>query len=254
MDDATAVAVDLEVQHLGPTYYDFMAEISQKRRTARYLEVGVNEGKLMSYVHADAAVGVDPSFVLTCNAASNKKRVTLIQETSDYFFSAFDARALLGGPPELVFLDGLHTFEYLLRDFYNTEAISAPNSLIVLHDCLPLDGVMAERHIATWQELTVGTRYAGFWTGDVWKLVPILKEFRPDLHVVFVDCPPTGLVCITNLDPSSRVLASNYIEIVNRYRKLPNSVEEIRKMYEGITIVSGHDVLKEFDHSLYFRL
>ena len=54
----------------------------------------------------------------------------------------------------------------------------------------------------------------GPWTGDVWKLIPILQSWRPDLTVTVLDCQPTGLVCISGLDPSNRVLSENYDRIV----------------------------------------
>ena len=206
----------------------------------------------MSYVHADVAVGVDPEFVLTSNVAKNKKSVLLVQETSDYFFSSFDPVAMLGGPPNLVFLDGLHTFEFLLRDFANSEFICRRSSLIVLHDCLPLDDIMTTRHLEEWKLKTPGSRYEGFWTGDVWKIIPILMKFRPDLRIVFVDCPPTGLVCTSNLDPTSTILMDNYHEIVTHFRSLSDDRLQIGEMYAKIEIVSGDAITREFDHSLYF--
>jgi len=35
-----------------------------------------------------------------------------------------------------------------------------------------------------------------FWTGDVWKIVPALIKFRPDLRVFTIACPPTGLTVV----------------------------------------------------------
>jgi hypothetical protein len=44
------------------------------------------------------------------------------------------------------------------------------------------------------------------WTGDVWKTVVALREFRPDLVVRTIDLGPTGLTLVTNLNPASTVL------------------------------------------------
>ncbi len=33
-----------------------------------------------------------------------------------------------------------------------------------------------------------------YWTGDVWKLIPILQRYRPDLQLTLFDAPPSGLV------------------------------------------------------------
>ena len=69
----------------------------------------------------------------------------MYQITSDAFFKDVDAISSLGGSPDIAFLDGMHLFEFLLRDFYNTESICDPSSVMILHDCLPLNEAMAHR-------------------------------------------------------------------------------------------------------------
>ena len=172
----------------------------------------------MARIQADVAVGVDPTFVLSQNVCLNKTRVSLVTATSDRFFASPDMVGLLSGPPDLIFLDGYHTFEYLLRDFMNAEAICNDRSLIVVHDCLPIDTVMTLRHVEVWKQKTVSTPFNGWWTGDVWKLLPILAKYRPDLEIVCTDCTPTGLVCISNLSPGNGVLRENYLSIVKEFR------------------------------------
>ena len=147
----------------------------------------------------------------------------------------------------------MHTFEYLLRDFMNTERFGTRRSLIAKHDCLPLDEIMTIRHIGEWQQRMPGTAYQGWWTGDVWKLIPILQKYRPDVRVYCIDCAPTGLVLITNLDPSSSVLEDRYLDIVDEFSNVPNSKEQIAEMYSSIKIYHSAPFLQDFDHSLYFR-
>ena len=50
--------------------------------------------------------------------------------------------------PDIAFLDGMHRAEYLLRDFMNTERFSHERTLILLHDCLPVNARMADGVIA----------------------------------------------------------------------------------------------------------
>ena len=227
-----------------------MGELSAKRGTRRYLEIGVQTGKLMAHISAECAVGVDPDYNIKHNIAVNKKEVTLHQCTSDKYFDAH-----LGDENfDLIFIDGMHTFEYALRDFYNAERLSHGGTLIVLHDCLPVDGPMIERVEEVAVEKCRNPLYDSFWTGDVWKLISILRDTRPDLQVVGVDCPPTGLLCVTKVDPSSRVLRHNYLEIVRKYAAIPNTWESVLKAYKGLTTLSSAAVTNEFDHSLYFQV
>jgi hypothetical protein len=240
--------------HSGHSYYEFMSFLSQKRSVRRYFEIGVNEGKLMSFIHADLAVGVDPEFVLSSNVAAHKNETHLIRKTSDRFFQDIDFKKTYGGPPELCFLDGYHTFEFLLRDFMNTEAICSSASLICMHDCLPLDEIMAIRRMSAWSVATIGTKYQGAWTGDVWKVIPILQRYRPDLKLVMASSPPTGVVCVTNLNCNDTTLRTNYLEIVKEFSKINSSREEIENFYGKIHMTNTADILDEMDNTLHFLI
>lgn len=232
----------------GQEYMDFMAELTTKRPIRNYLEVGVHIGRMLSRITADYADAVDPSFQLTHNVALLKKRLTLHQCTSDEFF----ARAAPAEPYDLVFLDGLHQFEFLLRDFYNAERLCSPQSLIVMHDCFPLTEAMAERDPAVCAARGASTPYGGAWTGDVWKVLPILQRYRPDLKVVCLNCEPTGLVCVTGLDPASTVLRDEYVPIVTEYAALPNTWDEIEAVNRSVEMVDAARVSHGLDHSLFF--
>jgi hypothetical protein len=240
--------------HAGTPYTDALAQLSLKRAVARYFEIGVQAGRNLSRIPCEHAIGVDPAFQITQNVAgNNKKRVSLFQTTSDRYFNDYDTYEELGGPVDLAFLDGMHLFEYLLRDFYNTEAVCSPQSLIAIHDCMPLNAIMAGRNEQQVAIDAKGTDFERYWTGDVWKIVPILRKYRPDLHVLLIDCPPTGLVLVTNLDPGSTALQDNYLQIVGEFAAIPNDNDNILRMYEENSIRSSSDILNGFDHSLYLK-
>jgi hypothetical protein len=86
------------------------------------------------------------------------------------------------------------------------------NSIIVLHDCLPVDVYIVEREDNHARRLKLSSK-PQWWAGDVWKTVVALRKFHPDLVMLVLDAPPTGLVLITNLDPPSRVLDEDYFRI-----------------------------------------
>ena len=135
----------------------------------------------------------------------------VFHETSDAFFARQTrAQALGAHHVDLAFIDGMHWFEYALRDFIHVEAWSQPNGVVVLHDCLPLFPLTASRE-----------RRTKFWVGDVWKVVSILREYRPELRLKIVATAPSGLCIVRGLNPGSRVLPERLQEIVERYRDLP---------------------------------
>ena len=112
----------------------------------------------------------------------------------------------------------MHLFEYALRDFINLERHCTPQSVIVVHDCYRDRAEHAER-----DPQTVA------WCGDVWKLIPCLREQRPDLNVAAIDVGPEEMGIVTGLDPESTVLHDSYDEIEARYTALDYDwVEEDR--------------------------
>ena len=70
----------------------------------------------------------------------------LFRTTSDEYFARPDPLAPLGGLPfDLAFIDGLHLFEFALRDFINAERGSRPGAVILFDDILPRKVVEASR-------------------------------------------------------------------------------------------------------------
>ncbi|WP_159086898.1 glycosyltransferase family protein [Loktanella sp. Alg231-35] len=191
----------------GLQYLAFLEEMHLALEPEWYLEIGTQTGASLAKSRA-RSVSVDPQFVLRHDVWSGVPELHLFQQTSDEFFAAGHLQRL-GGTFGLAFLDGMHLYEFLLRDLINAERHMTPGGHIVLHDCLPWSENMALRD---------RTEVKGrAWTGDVWKVVPILKTFRPDLKVEIFDAAPTGLVVVSNLDPQSKVLADRYDEIVAKF-------------------------------------
>ena len=201
----------------GEHYLDFLEALGRHLRPASYFEIGTNAGDSLARVTCDALC-VDPEFVLAGGVARSRRRTLLFQMSSDEFFAAHDLRAYFPGGFDLALLDGLHWFEFLLRDFINTEGVAHRNSLVLLHDCMPANARMAERTMRLVDGEDGRTRFG--WAGDVWKMVAVLHEYRPDLLVRVLDCPPTGLVAVSGLDPTSTVLRANYHAILERYAGL----------------------------------
>lgn len=192
-------------------YTDVLADLHATRRPRTYLEIGVFQGATLRLAGDETlSVGVDPEPILEL---ADGGQFQIEKATSDEFFAGPRPRELFGDKPvDLAFIDGMHLFEYALRDFLNAEALAGPSSLIVVHDVLPLSEVTARR-----ERTTVD------WTGDIWKLVLCLLDRRPDLALSIIDVPPSGLCLVSGLDPENRVLGDDYDAIVEHY--LPMTYE-----------------------------
>jgi hypothetical protein len=191
---------------LGVRYLEFLSELHFRTLFDWYLEIGCRTGTSFAPVRSKT-IAVDPYFRANINIIGRKPALHVFQATSDDFFaSGFLQRNEIR--LSVSFLDGMHLFDFLLRDFIGTEAASNPKGVVMMHDCVPLNLEMTTRDLSA---------IKGAWTGDVWKIVPILRKWRPDLKLTMLDLRPTGMLCVTNLSPGNTVLQDNYEAIVAEY-------------------------------------
>ena len=78
--------------------------------------------------------------------------------TSDDFFKQNKKKF------DIIFIDGLHLKEQVLRDINNSIECLNSGGTIVMHDCLPTSQIMASRKQKTLS-----------WTGDVWKAAAYVR-------------------------------------------------------------------------------
>jgi tetratricopeptide (TPR) repeat protein len=215
-DRALALNPELQTAHdllsemflHGEDYFQVLERLHEYLRPRTYIEIGVETGASLRLVQpGTAAIGIDPQPVLCHELPAG---VRMFTETSDDFFARRDAHAELGGVPlDLALIDGMHHFEYALRDFMNLEPLCGPQSVILIHDCFPHDRRTALRE-----------RVLPFWSGDVWRLLVLLKKYRPDLSIHTIATPPTGLAVVRNLNPASRFIAGNLERLTREFMAL----------------------------------
>lgn len=200
-----------QLRFSGEHYLGVIERIVAHVKPRSYVEMGVFMGESLRLASPPIrAVGIDPEPRLPGPLAHNHK---VFAETSDDFFERHDLRAELGGlPVDLAFIDGMHLFDFALRDFTNVERHCTRVSSILIHDCYPLDRESAGRE----------PRPAA-WSGDIWRLIVLLKKYRPDLAVHVIGTPPTGLGLVRNLDPHSRFLSENHDRLRDEFLALDYS-------------------------------
>ena len=197
------IAEQYGVQPEDMNYLKFLKRLHEVRQPELYFEIGVDKGISMALAKC-RSIGVDPAFAITTPWAP---RTRVYKEKSDDFFKQKKrAQKLLKDKIDLSFIDGMHLAEYVVRDFINVEKYCKPGGFIMFDDVLPEQMEMAERD-----------RRFNAWTGDVYKIAPVLRKYRPDLEVgvfyTFIGPYRKGLAVVKNLDPSSTVLEENYAQI-----------------------------------------
>lgn len=165
--------------------HDFLKQLHAVLRPKVYLEVGVQYGTSLALAEqADMAIGIDPQPLLGFMPGNLRQNQVIFPVTSDAFY---ERRDQMFPPVDLAFIDGMHLYEYAMRDYANIERDMAEGGVIVFDDVMPYNQAIAERE-----------QPPGDWTGDVWKVYPILQMRRPDLDLVMVNTAPTGTLLVLN--------------------------------------------------------
>jgi len=204
--------------------HEFLGHLHRLVAPRNYLEIGVSDGRSLTLAGVPS-IGIDPAPKVQSPLGPDAK---VVRATSDAFFARTDPLEhlrneprsvrdrLLGRTPiarangsptlDLVFIDGMHLLEFALRDFMNVERYAGWTSVIVFDDVLPRDVDEAARD-----------RHTKFWAGDVFKIIEVLRRYRPDLVILPVDTVPTGTLVVIGGDPDNRVLQAAYDEIVRTW-------------------------------------
>jgi hypothetical protein len=227
----------------GLFYQTFLKRVHEIVNPTTYFEIGTLNGETLKLASC-ASISVDPHYQIASDVLGKKPAMHFYQVGSDEFFATQNPKSIFGREVDLAFLDGMHLFEFLLRDFTNIEKYCKRDSIVILHDCIPGDEYIATR--SPWDPKRQKSVHAGYWTGDVWKILPALKHWRPDLRIVVVDAPPTGLVMITNLDRGNTVLDLNYQAILDGYLNLDLGAYGVARLHQECAVTST-EVLQTMD-------
>jgi len=170
--------------------------LKTKKNSLNYLEIGVNHGVCFYNVKCKNKTGVDPSFDIRLtdkiqnkwpnihNLFSNNK---LVELTSDDYF-AKKKKENDNSKFDVIFIDGLHTYEQTYIDVLNSLEHLADDGVILMHDCNPPYDYSAHPTTSYEEYLEVKKPEWGVeWTGDVWKTIVRLKSEKKGIDVFVFD-------------------------------------------------------------------
>jgi len=189
--------------------WDLIEYLIKKNNYTNYLEIGCDQNQLFSKVLIENKIGVDPV------SGGN------IRKTSDDFFkenvNKFD----------IVFIDGLHTYEQVKKDILNSVNFLNENGIILVHDCMP--DSLGKQAVP---------RYKMQWNGDVWKAIVDLRQ-KENLNIYTCEMDQ-GIGIITNKKNSSvlklnkpigKIKFKDYFENYQEYMRVI-SLPEFKKIFK----------------------
>ena len=192
-----------------PSRIQIIQEIINKEKYKNYLEIGCDNDENFSQVVVENKIGVDPL-----------KGGTL-RMTSDKFFRDNKKKF------DMIFLDGLHTYEQTIKDINNSLEFISDKGVIIIHDCLPKK---------IWNQIV--PRVYGHWNGDVWKAIVHSRTYNyADTYTCIAD-HGLGIIfkrknkdCLEiNVKNFKNLKFSQYYTNHNKYMNLIN-YEDIDKIF-----------------------
>ena len=166
--------------------------LASLRKARGYLEIGVRDGATFFTIDLPYKVAVDPAFAFNPedHAAPG---VSYFSLPSNIFFhklktGELDTKALrfpgaAGEKPlfDVIFIDGLHTFEQSYKDFTNSLEFAHDDTVWVLDDTVPCDEISAMPNQTESYRVRKEAGFSGNpWHGDVYKTVMAIHDFHPD--------------------------------------------------------------------------
>jgi len=152
------------------TRTDIINALIKRYNYKSYLEIGVeNPFNNFNHINTEHKVGIDPE---------PRAQATLTMTSDDFFEtnSAIDPPSKAKWTFDIIFIDGLHLYEQVLKDVENSLKILNRGGTIVVDDCNPPE-----------KKCQTIPREQLMWTGDVWKAFAKLRATREDLFMLVVD-------------------------------------------------------------------
>lgn len=197
-----------------------------------YLEIGVETGVTFERVCIAERTAVDPTFSFDITQHADKT-TTFAEMTSDDFFSGLAATECF----DIIFIDGLHTFEQTYRDLCNVILHSHSHSVILIDDTVPSDVYSALRiPEQCWAfRAASGSEGDSSWHGDTFKVVFAIHDFHLslDYRTIVGSGNPQTLVWRSGanhrrpaLDSLETISRMTYFDMVNHAYVLRECDEE----------------------------
>lgn len=156
--------------------YDIINSIIQQNGFKNYLEIGVCDPSIcFDKINCQNKDSVDPGVEYSVNPVT-------YPFTSDEFFKLLkdgELDKIYNHQWDVIFIDGLHISDQVLRDVINSLQHLNPKGYILLHDCNPPDIFHAR------EDYVVDGRRRP-WNGTVWKALYYLRA-NSDLDVCTVN-------------------------------------------------------------------
>jgi SAM-dependent methyltransferase len=197
----------ISCEYVELSHYDIIPHVVDFVGAKSYLEIGCADNTCFSRVNASRKIGVDPD------------RGGTHRMTSDEFFADNKQRF------DAIFIDGMHTYQQVKKDFENARKVLNPAGVIFFHDVLP------DNRYTAWPTKKGRPKVKGVvaWNGDVWRInFDLMRDKDVDYRMV----PNLHGVGILRLRESSGRELDDNDESWEFFQSNWTSIPQLRSMEE----------------------
>jgi len=165
-----------------------------------YLEIGTQFGWTLEAVDMPYKIGIDP------NPKHSLKfmppGVKSLVMTSDEYFAAKNDLILF----DFIYIDGLHVFQTVYRDFVNSVNCLSEGGIILIDDVIPVDVYSADiNQTRAVTERKIQGNISKAWQGDVYKLLKLIATEIPFLELKTIIYPSNAQALIKFKGPKQNL-------------------------------------------------
>lgn len=193
--------------------YELLNFLIRKFKLESYLEIGYQNGICYNNINISNKNAVDPY-------PNVKTDSTLKIMKSDDFFKINTRKY------DIIFIDGLHTYEQVKEDFKNSINILNSDGFIVLHDMNPSS-----------EERAKSFNDGGVWNGDCFKLAIDFYNGYHDFEYMTLDIDQGCMVVM----PSHKIKFDNIKSVENNYQSFDEKRNEI------LNLITINDFFKKYE-------
>lgn len=199
-----------------------------------YLEIGVETGETFVDIEAAVRTAVDPQFSFDTDLFADGNTHFHRKRSDDYFAEMPSDEVF-----DLIFIDGLHKFEQVVRDLSNSIIHSHARSVIVIDDTVPSNVFSAMPDVGDSVRFRerAGVEDSS-WHGDVYKIVFYLHDFWPSLSYRTIIGSGNPQTVVWRSNGFRRASRFDNLEVISRltYYQLIDNLDVLRECEENVAI------------------
>lgn len=189
------------------------------RNYRTYLEIGVYDGINFMNVDCSEKIGIDPSLAKLHTSA----RPYCVRMNSDEFFNSIPTDQLF----DIIFIDGDHTYEQVVKDIANSKKHLSVNGVIIMHDVYVFD---EKQTVYNDDSVYMGTTYQAF----IQQVM--MNEIKHMYNVYYTGIDLTGVIDSQPVNVIKQYnILDKYINIIKSYINI-QGVDNIDNLYSLVAI------------------